>query len=91
MENKSWFYYYDSAQYHIVLVIRDKISTHIVPQPLYLPDLAPYDVQLLKLKRPIWGSLFDTIKEIKTESKVLKAILYWKNTFLPFFLITEVY
>ncbi|EFN84732.1 hypothetical protein EAI_10534, partial [Harpegnathos saltator] len=64
---------------HTALVLREhfaKNSTHIVPQPPYSPDLAPCDFWLLnKLKRPLWGHRFDSIEEIKAESKkVLKAI-----------------
>lgn len=64
---------------HTALVLRDffaKNSTHIVPQPPYSPDLAPCDFWLFsKLKRPLRGHRFDTIEEIKAESKkVLKAI-----------------
>ncbi|XP_055326361.1 protein GVQW3-like [Sitodiplosis mosellana] len=53
-----------------------KNSTHIVPQPPYSPDLAPCDFWLFsKLKRPLRGHCFDTIDQIKAESKkVLKAI-----------------
>ncbi|CAK9826080.1 Protein GVQW3 [Anthophora retusa] len=44
--NNSWFLHHDNAPSHIALVIRDhlgKNSTHIVPQPVYSPDLAPCD------------------------------------------------
>ena len=61
------------------LFLRDiftKNSTHIVPQPPYSSDLAPCDFWLFsKLKRPLRGYRFDSIEEIKAESKkVLKAI-----------------
>ena len=64
---------------HTALVLRDhfaKNSTHIVPQPLYSPDLAPSDFWLFpKLKRPLRGHRFDTIEVIEAESKkALKAI-----------------
>ena len=58
---------------HTALVLRDhfvKSSTHIVPQPPYSPDLAPCDFWLFpKLKRPLRGTRFDSIDEIKAESK----------------------
>lgn len=77
--NNSWFLHHDNAPSHTALVLRDffaKNSTHIVPQPPYSPDLAPCDFWLFsKLKRPLRGHRFDTIEEIKAESKkVLKAI-----------------
>jgi len=58
------------------LILRDhfaKNSTHIIPQPLYSPDLASCDFWLFpKFERPLRGHRFDTIEEIKTES--LRAI-----------------
>ena len=59
---------------HTALVLRDhfvKNSMHIVPQPPYSPDLAPSDFWLFpKLKRPLRGRRFETIDEIKAESKM---------------------
>ena len=71
--------HHEDAPSHTALVLRDhfaKNSTHIVPQPLYSPDLAPCDLWLLpKLKRPLRGHSFGTIEEIEAESKkALKAI-----------------
>ena len=53
-----------------------KISTHIFPQPSYLPDLAPYDLWLFnKLKRPLQGHSFESIEEIQRDSlRALQAI-----------------
>ena len=49
-------------------------SPHIVPQPPYSPDLAPCDFWLfLKLSRPLRGTRFESIDEIKAESK--KALM----------------
>ena len=77
--DNSWFLHHVNAPSHTALVLRDhfaKNSTHIVPQPPYLPDLTPCDFWLFhKLKRPLQGHRFDTIEEIQAESKkVLKAI-----------------
>ena len=77
--DNSWFLHHDNAPSHSALFLRDhfaKNSTHIVPQPTYSPDLAPYDFWLFpKLKRPLRGHRFDTIEEIQAESKkTLKAI-----------------
>jgi len=74
-----WFLHHDNAPSHTALVLRDhfaKNSTHIVPQPLYSPDLVPCDFWLFsKLKRLLRGHRFDSIEEIQAESKkALKAI-----------------
>lgn len=75
--NNSWFLHHDNAPSHTALVLRDhfvKNSTHIVPQPPYSPDLAPCDFWLFpKLKRPLRGTRFESIDEIKAESK--KALM----------------
>lgn len=78
-KDNSWFLHHDNAPSHTALVIRDHFarnSTHIVPQPPYSPDLAPCDFWLFaKLKRPLRGHRFESIEEIKTETKKeLKAI-----------------
>ena len=80
----SWFFVYfivhhDNSPAYTVLILRDfftKHSTHIVPQPPHLPDLAPCDFwQFSKLKRPLRRHHLDSIEEIKAESKkVLNAI-----------------
>lgn len=71
--NNSWFLHHDNAPSHTALVLREyfaKNSTNIVPQPPYSPDLAPCDFWLFsKLKRPLRGHRFDSIEEIKAESK----------------------
>ena len=77
--DNSWFLHHDNAPSHTALVLRDhfaKNSTNIVPQPPYSPDLAPCDFWLFsKLKRPLREHRFDSIEEIKAESKKeLKAI-----------------
>ena len=77
--DNSWFLHHNNTPSHTALVLRDhfaKSSTHIVPQPPYSPDLAPCDFWLFpKLKRPLQGHRFDTIKEIQAESKkALKAV-----------------
>ena len=77
--DNSWFLYHDNAPSHTALVLRDhfaKNSTHIVPQPPYLSDLASCDFWLFpKLKRPLREHCFNTIEEIQAESKkALKAV-----------------
>ena len=52
----------------------DPYRSHIVPQPAYSPDLAPCDYWLFpKLKRPLRGTRFESIEEIRAESK--KALM----------------
>ena len=69
-----WFLHHDNAPSHTALVLRDhfvKNSTHIFPQPPYSPDFL-----LAKLKGPLRGTCFESIDEIKAESKKpLMAIL----------------
>ena len=77
--NSSWFLYHDNASSYTALVLRDhfvKNFTHIVQQPPYSSDLASCDFWLFpKLKRPLRGTRFESIDEIKAESKkVLMAI-----------------
>ena len=77
--DNSWFLHHNNAPSHTALILRDhfaKNSTHIVPQPPYSPDLAPYNFWLFaKLKRPLRGHRFDTIEEMQAESKkALEAI-----------------
>ena len=69
----NWFLHHDNAPAHTALIVREhfaKNSTNIVPQPPYSPDLAPCDFWLFsKLKRPLRGHRFESIDEIKRESK----------------------
>ena len=75
--NNSWFLHHDNAPSYTALVLPVhfvKKSTHIVSQPLYLPELAPCDLWLFpKLKRPLRWTRFESIDKIKAESK--KALL----------------
>ena len=70
------------------LVLRDhfvKNSTDIVPQPPYLPGLAPCDFWLFpKLKRPLRGKRLESIDEIKAESKKALMAISEKD-YLTFF------
>ena len=70
-------FHHDNAPSHTALVLRDhfvKTFTHIFPQPPYSPDLASCDFWLFpKLKRPLRGTRFESIVEIKIESK--KALM----------------
>ena len=72
-DNNSWFLHHDNAPPNTSLVLRDhfvKNSTRIVLQPPYSPNLAPCDFWLLpKLMRPFRGTRFESIDEIKAESK----------------------
>ena len=81
--NNSWVLHHDNAPSHTVLILRDhfvKNSKHIVPQPPYSPDLAPCDFWLFpKLKRPLRGTRFESIDEIKLNRK-RRWWLYRKRT-----------
>ena len=71
------------APSHTALVLRDhfiKNSTHIVPQPMYSPDLVPCDFWLFpKLKRPLRGTRFESIDEMKAKSKKALMAIPEKN------------
>ena len=75
--NNSWFLHHDNAPSYTALILPDhfvKNSTHIVPQPPYSPDLTPCDFWLFpKLSRPLRGTRFESIGEIKAKSK--KALM----------------
>ena len=75
--NNSWFLHHDNAASHTALFLRDhfvKNSKLIVPQSPYSPDMAPCDFWLFpKLKRPLRETRFESIDEMKAESK--KALM----------------
>lgn len=71
--------HHDNAPAHISKLIRNfliKNSTTVVPQAPYSPDQAPYDFLLFrKLKIPLRGRRFESIKAIKQNSlRELKVI-----------------
>ena len=65
----SWMLHYDNASAHSSLLICQflaKNQTPVVPQPQYLPDLAPCDFFLFpKLKSTLIGRRFQSIDDIK--------------------------
>ena len=68
--SNSWFLHHDNAPSHTALVLRD----HFVTNCTYAPDLASCDFRLFpKLKRPLRGTRFESIEELKAESK--KALM----------------
>jgi hypothetical protein len=76
--NQSWVLHHDNAPAHSPFLVRNflnKNETTIVPQALYLPDLAPAVFFLFpKLKSTLKGR-FDTFDEIQKHStKELFAI-----------------
>ena len=75
LAHNAWFLHHDNIPSHTALVLRHhfvKNSTHIVPQPP--SDLAPCDFWLFqKLKRLLRKTRFESIDEIKAESK--KALM----------------
>ncbi|UYV82817.1 hypothetical protein LAZ67_22000970 [Cordylochernes scorpioides] len=77
--SKSWILHHDNALAHTALKISKFLqdySTSVFPQPPYSPDLAPSDFFLFgKLKKKLKGRKFQSIEEIKVESKkAMKAI-----------------
>ena len=81
--NNYWFLHHDKAPSHTALVLRDhfvKNAMHILPQPSYLPDLAPcLAIPSFQLTRPRRGTRFELIDDIKAESK--KALMAGKGLF----------
>ncbi|UYV85110.1 hypothetical protein LAZ67_X004608 [Cordylochernes scorpioides] len=77
--SKSWILHHDNAPAHTALKISKFLqghSTSVFPQPPYSPDLAPCDFFLFgKLKKKLKDRKFQSIEEIKVESKkAMKAI-----------------
>ena len=72
--NNSWFLH-RLTLHSFFVTISSKIPRTSFRTP-YWPNLAPSDFWLLpKLKRPLWGTRFESIDEIKAEStKALMAI-----------------
>ena len=61
---------FEQKQCRIIRNFLAKNITVIIPQPPYLPDLAPCDFfRFPKLKKPMKGKRFATIDDIKSESK----------------------
>jgi hypothetical protein len=55
-------------------------NTIIVPQPSYLPDLAPSDSALFpKLKIKLEGSNFETLADIQKESTELRKMVFFNH------------
>ncbi|UYV78471.1 hypothetical protein LAZ67_16001603 [Cordylochernes scorpioides] len=77
--SKSWILHHDNAPAHTALKISKFLqdhSTSVFPQSPYSPDLAPCDFFLFgKLKKKLKGRKFQSIEEIKVESKkTMRAI-----------------
>ncbi|UYV75628.1 hypothetical protein LAZ67_13000795 [Cordylochernes scorpioides] len=83
--SKSWILHHDNAPAHTALKISKFLqdhSTSVFPQPAYSPDLTPCDFFLFgKLKKKLKGRKFQSIEQIKVESKkAMKAIPKKKTT-----------
>lgn len=78
-ENNSWILHHDNAPSHTSIMVREflaKNSTKTIDQAPYSPDTAPADFFLFpKLKLPLRGRRFESIEDIKQNSrKELMAI-----------------
>ncbi|UYV74760.1 hypothetical protein LAZ67_12000835 [Cordylochernes scorpioides] len=76
---KNWLLHHDNARPHTAVTVQLYLAKHgiaLLPQPPYSPDLAPNDFFLyLKIKRVLKESRFDSIPEIKENSKnILKSL-----------------
>ncbi|UYV80409.1 hypothetical protein LAZ67_19000120 [Cordylochernes scorpioides] len=70
---KNWLLHHDNARPHTAVTVQLYLAKHgiaLLPQPPYSPDLAPNDFFLYpKIKRVLKGPRFDSIPEIKENSK----------------------
>lgn len=78
-KENSWILHHDNAPSHKAIIVNEflaKNSTNLIEQPPYSPDLAPADFFLFpKLKLPLRGTRFQSIADIKENSRrVLKSI-----------------
>lgn len=78
-KTNSWILHHDNAPSHKAIIVKEfltKNSTNIIEQPPYSPDMAPADFFLFpKLKLPLRGTRFQSIEDIKENSRrELKSI-----------------
>ena len=83
-KDNSWILHHDKARSNKAIIVNEflvKNSTNIIEQPLYPLDLASADFFLFpKLKLPLRSTRFQSIKDIKENSRLeLKSIP--ENTF----------
>lgn len=71
--DNSWLLHHDNAPAHTSLLVREYLTKNqvtIIAQAPYSPDMAPADFFLFpKLKIPLRGRRFDSIEDIKQNSK----------------------
>lgn len=74
--NHNWFIYHDNALAHTALSMHKFLASKnmaVVPQPPYLPDLAPCDSFLfLRMKSQVKGCHFQNVSKI--QEKPLTAL-----------------
>ena len=72
-KDNSWILHHDNAPAHKAIIVNEflaKNSTNLIEQPPYSPDLAPADFFLFpKLKLPLRGTRFQSIEDIKENSR----------------------
>ena len=76
---RTWMLHHDNAPCHTAVSINEFLAEkniHMVPQPLYSPDLSPYDFFLFpRLKNHLKGRHFGTLDNIqKSVTDELKGI-----------------
>jgi len=76
---KKWILHHDNSPSHKAIIVNEflaKISTNIIEQSPYSPDMAPANFFLLpKLKLSLRGTRFQSIEDIKENSRwELKSI-----------------
>ena len=69
LKSGQWHFHQDNAPVHNSILVTDyltKMGIKTVPQPPYIPDLAPCDLWLFpKLKEKLRGCRYETIEEMK--------------------------
>lgn len=72
-KNNSWILHHDNAPAHRSTIVQEflaKNSTTVIDQAPYSPDMAPADFFLFpRLKLPLRGRRFESIEDIKENSK----------------------
>ncbi|UYV64539.1 hypothetical protein LAZ67_3001141 [Cordylochernes scorpioides] len=76
---KNWLLHHDNARPHTAVTVRLYLAKHgiaLLPQPPCSPDLAPNDFFLYpKIKKVLKGRRFDSIPEIKGNTKnILRSL-----------------
>ena len=85
--DNSWFLHHDNAPSHTALILRDhfgKNSTHIVPQPPYLPDFSPC-TRGVSWSLPVFSIKKTLNSQGNLKKNFIESIDHWILHILPIF------